>query len=377
MFKLLGNMVYGGPILNDRKYSTYCLIIENGARLSKHVADPRFRSVKEISGCNSVLLIKNKTKIILKSPIGIGASILQFAKVAMYLYWYFFIKPACGIYNDLKMTYLTKYKVHNPDIMNIIEKSRKFIKQIWLVYTDTDSICFAFTTTPEGTSKTLEWFHDNTILGTYLDKSNYNVLPKDLSHENAPGYFKSEISDNILDTAIFASLKLYFMRSFNRASLTENEPTYVLKRAHRCSPAFDIQKMLFEEDYHSLLDNPDYVSCDIVSTRIHRDIGGGISTVVSRKLALNLHENKRFYISATVSLAYGHPDIPPSSKTEILTLKGGSYIKGTFDKIQPFRPSVPNVVGVEHSIITSGSPTPAAAAASVSATTEPDIIDET
>ena len=84
-----------------------------------------------------------------------------------------------------------------------------------MVYKDTDSICYTFTTTVEGSGKTLPRFHDNTILGLHLDKSNYKVLLKDLTHENAPGYFKSEISDNILVLAFFISPKVYFIKSLD------------------------------------------------------------------------------------------------------------------------------------------------------------------
>ena len=94
MYKLLANSLYGRTILNDRKYNTNTRLYHR-ADLNRPLSDPKFRKLRMVSSdCYSVT--KNKSHIMLKSPIYIGAMILQKAKLQNFRFHYKVVKPSAA-----------------------------------------------------------------------------------------------------------------------------------------------------------------------------------------------------------------------------------------------------------------------------------------
>ena len=129
-YKIMCNALYGRTILNDRNYATNSRLVKIGHKLARDQGKPNFKSVRFISkDVAAVTCYKNE--IVLNSPISIGSTVLQLSKLKNYEFHYKVVKPSCASFPKNRIEVDSKYK-------SIIEESRKYIKDITLVYCDTD-----------------------------------------------------------------------------------------------------------------------------------------------------------------------------------------------------------------------------------------------
>ena len=79
MFKTIPNSLFGKTIMNSRKYNTFSMLV-HARNLGKHMRDPFFRKIELVTK-NIFLVTKGKSSVELNSPIYIGATVLQLAKL--------------------------------------------------------------------------------------------------------------------------------------------------------------------------------------------------------------------------------------------------------------------------------------------------------
>ena len=104
--KLINNAIYGRTLLNPLNYATQAKIChdENDSNLLRSFSKLTFRKVDVINDYR-FLVTYNKTRVKASSPIYVGFSILEHAKLFMYKFWYSTIVPTYGkrvqfVYSD-------------------------------------------------------------------------------------------------------------------------------------------------------------------------------------------------------------------------------------------------------------------------------------
>ena len=211
LYKLLPNAFYGKSLQNELKFDTTNVLTVNGERYRKLCSSHRFKSRKWIVKDKIALVTMRKPVIQLKSPIFIGATVLQLAKLKNLSFDLQVAKPSS--YN-----FTGTYPIRLADT-DIINNSRKYIDHISIIYCDTDSILYYIFYTDLARNMTHDELFKNTFLNKYLDRSNFKILstqsycsPMDL------GFLKSEVQDNIIIEVIALSPKCYSIQSKERAN---------------------------------------------------------------------------------------------------------------------------------------------------------------
>ena len=104
--KLINNAIYGHTLLNPFNYATESKIChdENNSNLLKSFSKPSFRKVDKVND-DRFLITYNRSSVLASSPIYVGFSILDHAKLYMYKFWYSTILPTYGkraqfVYSD-------------------------------------------------------------------------------------------------------------------------------------------------------------------------------------------------------------------------------------------------------------------------------------
>ena len=118
-YKLMCNSLYGRTILNDRNFATNTHLVSIGDDLAKAQGKQHFKSVRFISK-DIAAVTTNKKEIKLNSPIFIGATVLQLAKLKNYEFHYKVVKPSCASFPKDRIQV-------DPKDKEIIEKSREYI----------------------------------------------------------------------------------------------------------------------------------------------------------------------------------------------------------------------------------------------------------
>ena len=108
----------------------------SGERYQKLCSKYKFRSRKWLIPDKIALVVLTRDEIELKSPIFIGASVLQIAKLTNLSFELQVVKPSCSIWETFNIT----YPIREVD-KQIIIQSRNIFKACYLVYVDTDSFC--------------------------------------------------------------------------------------------------------------------------------------------------------------------------------------------------------------------------------------------
>ena len=95
--KLINNSIYGRTLLNPLNYATEAKLCHdnNNSDLLKSFSRPTFRKV-DIINDDRFLVTYNKANVKAASPIYVGFSILDHAKLFMYKFWYSTIVPTYG-----------------------------------------------------------------------------------------------------------------------------------------------------------------------------------------------------------------------------------------------------------------------------------------
>ena len=157
------------------------------------------------------LVTLSKPYIKVKTPIFIGATVLQLAKLKNLSFDLQVVKPSCRVFNGT-------YPLRQSDIV-IIEQSREYIDHIYLVYCDTDSVLYYIVLTERAKNFTQDEVIKNTFLHNYLDRSNFKVLSKESKcHPCELGYRKSEVGDSIVTEAVALAPKCYSIESTDRTN---------------------------------------------------------------------------------------------------------------------------------------------------------------
>ena len=104
--KLIDNAIYGHTLLTPLNYATEAKICsnDNNAYMLKSFSKPTFRKV-DIINDDRLLVTYNKSSVKESSPIYVGYSILEHAKLYMYKFWYSTSVPIYGekakfVYSD-------------------------------------------------------------------------------------------------------------------------------------------------------------------------------------------------------------------------------------------------------------------------------------
>ena len=95
--KLINNAIYGLTLLNPLNYATEAKICHDGnsSNMLKSFSKPTFRKV-DIINEDRFLATYNRSSVKASSPIYVGYSILDHAKLYMYRFWYSTIVPTYG-----------------------------------------------------------------------------------------------------------------------------------------------------------------------------------------------------------------------------------------------------------------------------------------
>ena len=316
IYKGVPNRLYGKTLQNDISYDGKYILVKNGDRYRKLCSNYRFKSRRWIVKDKIALVTLSKPYIKVKSPIFIGATVLQFAKLENLSFDLQVVKPSCFAFNG-------SYPIRQVD-SEIIKKSREIIKHIYLIYCDTDSVLYHITLTDKAQNYTHDRVIRNTFLHKYLDRSNFSTLPRE--SVCAPcelGYLKSEVSDNIILETIALSPKCYSIESRERLNANSNVITKAKGVPNRIS-----QNIFNHQTFRDTLFRDGFIPPRARANFIRRDKESGVNTIHTVKSCLSLIDNKRWWLSKYKSLGYGHPDIPKNNHlcTDIVADRG-AFIK--------------------------------------------------
>ena len=174
LFKLLNNAVYGKTMENVRK-RIKIRTTTNEKDFLKYASKPTYIGHKTF-GKNLVVIDEKKELLTLNKPIYVGNTVLELSKLAMYKFYYGFVRKKCK----------------NPK----------------LLFTDTDSLCFE---TEEDFDEIMlkhkEFFH----LSNFCKDSEYFYN----DNKKIPGKMKDEYGGIALYEYVGTKSKIYSMRDVN------------------------------------------------------------------------------------------------------------------------------------------------------------------
>ena len=101
-FKLINNSVFGKTMKNVGKYRGIKLITTD-KRKYQLVSQTKYNKTKWFSKHLLAIEMK-KTEVKMNKPIYLGLSVLDISKLALYEYWYDYVKPKYG--DKAKMHYM-------------------------------------------------------------------------------------------------------------------------------------------------------------------------------------------------------------------------------------------------------------------------------
>ena len=328
-YKLLPNSLYGKSLQDTMFHNTRTLLTFNGPNYRKLVGSFRFKSRRWLIKDQIALVTLYKSRVKCKTPIFIGSCVLQLAKLKNLSYVHLVMQPSCAEFNGMTV-------IRESD-RAIIEQSREFIKCVYIIYVDTDSILAHMILTEKAKGFTHVDLIQNTFLGKYMDCSNFKQAPPALLDICTPGqlgYLKSEVGCDIIYEVVALAAKLYSILSVEKSNgqihtkaAVKGCPTHVAKTIYNHQTFLD---MLFKVGYQTPT---------AVSNHIRRDKNTGVNTVTVEKKCLSLIENKRYWSSWNVSLGWGHPDIPARDyKPGYIIADAGAIVKGSIPHEQdPFQ----------------------------------------
>ncbi|XP_069936724.1 uncharacterized protein [Cherax quadricarinatus] len=267
-FKLTNNAIYGKSLLNITKYAEKYRYINNEKAFIRASKDPLLKNITHLNQ-DRVICTFNKDILEVKQPLYLGFQILEIAKKKLYHFWYKVLKQYYG--DDVR-----------------------------LLYTDTDSYIFSLKCKDLYTELKSE-----PLLG-YMDFSNFSPEHPlyDDSRKGELGLLKSEMCDKHISELIALKAKMYSVKIAGRST--------TVSRAKGIPSQF--MPLLIHARYKNVLSNVDreLFACKSIS-----NVKGEICTVRINKRGLSAFDDKRYHLNTNESLAYGHPDIPPSKRRRI------------------------------------------------------------
>ena len=255
LFKLMNNSVYGKTMENVRHHLDYELV-STPERFQKCVNKPTYRN-RHIITEDLVGVEKKFATVKLDKPIYMGMSILDYSKTHMYSFYYDVLKPK---YND----------------------------DIKLVYTDTDSYVIKVDTD--------DIYKDFKEINEYMDFSDYNVehTNYDKTNKKVLGKFKDEMNGHIITHFIGLKPKSYCYKVYGDEKEHKKSKGVVKHKVHN---------QLNYEKYEATLNRKikETVQFNSIRSKTHQ-----IYSITQTKYALSNYDNKRYWLSDSDSLPYGH-----------------------------------------------------------------------
>ena len=255
LFKLMNNSVYGKTMDNVRNHLDNELV-NTPERFQKCVNKPTYRH-RHIINENLVGVEKDFTTVKLDKPIYMGMSILDYSKIHMYSFYYDVLKPK---YND----------------------------DIKLVYTDTDSYVIKV--------ETDDLYKDFKEINNCMDFSDFNVEHPnyDKTNKKVLGKFKDELNGKIMTHFIGLKPKSYCYKIYGEKKEHKKCKGIVKHKVHN---------QLNYEKYEATLNRKikETVQFNSIRSKTHQ-----IYSITQTKYALSNYDNKRYWLSDSDSLPYGH-----------------------------------------------------------------------
>ena len=258
LFKLMNNSVYGKTMENVRNHIDFELV-NNPVRFQKLVNTPTYKH-RHIINENLVGVEKEKHTVELNKPIYMGMSILDYSKIHMYSFHCDILKP-------------------------------KYDDKIKLVYTDTDSYVIKVDTE--------DLYEDLKEINDYMDFSDYPVEHPnyDKTNKKVLGKFKDEMNGKIISKFIGLKPKSYCYKVYGE------------DKDHKKSKGIVEHKVSSELSYEKYADTLNRQLKETVNFNIIRSKDHQVYSINQTKYALSNYDNKRYWLSDTESLPYGHYSI--------------------------------------------------------------------
>lgn len=257
-FKLMSNSLFGKTMERPDKRVKVSLVNDIQTFVKK-VGDLNLKSVSRIN--QDLVSIQSKyASLKIDKPIYLGMCILDLAKMFMYNFHY-----------NVMM------KFYSPE-------------DICLMYTDTDSLIYHI--------KTNDVFQDFAQLKEHFDFSNY---PPDhplfsQDRKRIPGFFKDETGGKIISKFVALKAKMY---SFVVEDGQTSQEIKAAKGVHKSILSQDLkfenykdclfEQKIFEHEYST------------IRSQSHQ-----VFTKKQKKVSLSSFDDKRYLISTTESVPYGH-----------------------------------------------------------------------
>ena len=266
-YKLAVNSIYGKLIQSIRNYMTATFLLRDRL-LARYVSDNRFDHYK-IVGEDCVVFFRKQKKVRMNKAYVAGFAVLEKSKAYMGHTYYKKFLPLLGKDN------------------------------ISLIMSDTDSFMLL------GKNCTMDSALDK--LKPIMDFSNY---PKehplfDDSVKQVPGYWKNEVSNGDIVEVVALKSKCY---NFRVKPNTYSDLTKFAQSRPKCKG--------ISSNFVDKLSMDMYRACVQRSETYHtntfhiRSRNFNVSTIETRKMALNSYCNKRYLLKCSIhSLPYGHKDI--------------------------------------------------------------------
>ena len=256
--KLINNAIYGRTLLNQLNYSTDTKVCTENIPLVKSFSKPTFHSVNFVSP-HRALVTYNKSSVLADSPLFVGFSVLDHAKLLTYRFWY---DVLLATYGD----------------------------RVEFIYSDTDSFIFNLET--DDIDREIQG-----PLAPYLDLSNFP--PSHHLYSNTCkghlGKLKIETQQHHITEFVGLKPKMYSFRT-----TADNKPHNTLKGI----PHYRRKDLTFDQ-YLSCLFQHTVVKTDLARLQFQRQ---NMTLLQQTKIALSSFEDKRYYLDNLTSLGYGHPD---------------------------------------------------------------------
>ena len=261
-YKLLNNSIYGKCLFNLRKHSGKISLVMNEKEFEKRISDNGLKECYPISE-NKMLIKTERSSITLSHPLHVGWYILEMSKLVMYNFFYNVLKKHYG-------------------------------DNVSLIYTDTDSLLIKL----RGYS-----FFDEALcspLNEYVDRSNFSKDHPlyDDSMAGVLGKLKSEIGQYSIREVVCLQPKCYSVLTNNPISEVKQSAKGVEKSR---------QYLLTHQRYIDIHKQKEKFYNIKVCRMMKRTNRIFVTEQVKR--SLSKLDNKRYWVNAIESVAYGHPSI--------------------------------------------------------------------
>ena len=265
--KLVNSAICGGTLLNPLDDATEVEIChdENSTNLIKSFSQPTFRKV-DVMNEDRFLVTFNRPSVKASSPIYVGYSILDHAKLYMYKFWYSTIVPTYG-------------------------------QRAQFVYSDTDSFIINIET--DDIVKEIQG-----PLAKHLDLSNFP-----LDHPLYSNKCMGELGKLKIETAPY-HIKEFVALKPKAYSYTTTESDQVCHNTLKGVPKHG-RNNLNVETYKECLYSNTRISQDISNLRFYNS---NMSPTKNSQIILSSFEDKRYYVDGLNSYGYGHHKIINSSR---------------------------------------------------------------